>query len=139
LLAWILCRFIVRREKDSEYAKIQRQNLLEERERITSNLHDVMRVLNAKAGGISKRIYESTEIAEAIEQNAPELFKQCFGLVHWLHANDQFLKSLYSVTAPELDVDHFRRHHYMQDYGRDEVFERIYVLAGLPFPGIHIR
>lgn len=67
LLALALRHFVLMREA----CLLERHDLLEERNRIANNLHDVMRVLNAKAGGISKRLYESTEIAEAIEPNAP--------------------------------------------------------------------
>ena len=102
--------------------------------RIRRFLTDVLNVLNYNVGGISTRISESAEIAEAIQSKAPDLFRKCFGLAHWLHANDQFLVSLYAVVAEGLDQNHQRRVHEMRKNGREEIFNRIYDGAGFPAP-----
>lgn len=117
----------------------QHKEWMEEREHITRYLHGVTRVLNTHVGGISKRLSESAEIAEAIQRRSPELFKQCDGLAYWLHANDQFLNALYSVAAEAIDKDHRRRIHYMRKEGRGEVFKRIYEGAELPLPPVPLR
>lgn len=63
-------------------------------------------------------------------------FWQCDGLAYWLHANDQFLVSLYAVAAEGIDREHRRRVHEMKKTGREEIFGRIYEGAGLPAPSI---
>lgn len=88
------------------------------------DLHGVLLVLNDYLGGISQRISYSAKIADAIQTNAPELFKQCDDLAHWLFTNDQFLLKLAAATG--LDRDHQRRLDEMNEAGREDVFTRIY-------------
>ena len=97
-------------------------------------LAQIVRVLNSHTGGISKRISESAEIAEAIQQDAPDLFKKNAGLAYWLHANDQFFGSLYAAAAEVIDQYHCHRVHEMIESDRADIFDRIYEEAGLPAP-----
>ncbi len=145
LLALLLIVAIAR--SDNSHANA-RKEWLEERREVATHIQDieryiqgVVRVLNTNVGGISKRISESAEIAEAIQAHAPDLFKQCDGLAYWLHANDQFLVSLYAAAEDRIEHDHRWRLHVMKEEGRDEVFYQIYDSAGLRPPliaGTHL-
>ena len=119
-----------------EHEASRRKEWMEEKKEMDRYLSGVLRVLNSNVGGISKRISESAEIAEAIQSQAPDLFTRCDGLAYWLHANDQFLVNLYASAAEGIDRDHRRRVHEMKKSGRAEVFDRIYESAGLPAPSI---
>lgn len=136
LLGWTCYRLITDREKSMEHEALRRKEWMEEKKEMDRYLSGVLRVLNSNVGGISKRISESAEIAEAIQSQAPDLFTRCDGLAYWLHANDQFLVSLYASAAEGIDRDHRRRVHEMKETGRAEVFDRIYESAGLPAPSI---
>jgi len=139
LLGWACYRLFTDREKSMEHEASRRKEWMDERKEMDRYLSGVLRVLNSNVGGISKRISESAEIAEAIQSTAPDLFKRCNGLAYWLHANDQFLVSLYSVAAEGIDRDHRRRVHEMKKTGREEVFGRIYEGAGLSAPSLRIE
>jgi len=119
-----------------ESEAIRHKEWMDEKKEMDRYLSGVLRVLNSNVGGISKRISESAEIAEAIQSQAPDLFRQCDGLAYWLHANDQFLVSLYAVAAEGIDREHRRRVHEMKKTGREEIFGRSYEGAGLPAPSI---
>ncbi len=136
LLGWACYRLFTDREESMKQEDSRRKEWMDEKKEMDRYLSGVLRVLNSNVGGISKRISESAEIAEAIQSQAPDLFKQCDGLAYWLHANDQFLVSLYSVAAEGIDRDHRRRVHEMKTIGREEIFGRIYEGAGLPAPSI---
>lgn len=136
LLGWACYRLFTDREESMKQEDSRRKEWMDEKKEMDRYLSGVLRVLNSNVGGISKRISESAEIAEAIQLQAPDLFKQCDGLAYWLHANDQFLISLYAVAAEGIDREHRRRVHEMKETGRDNVFGRIYEGAGLPAPRI---
>lgn len=136
LLGWACYRLITDREKSMEHEASRRKEWMDEKEEMDRYLSGVLRVLNSNVGGISKRISESAEIADAIQSQAPDLFKRCDGLAYWLHANDQFLVNLYASAAEGIDRDHRRRVHEMKEADRTAVFDRIYEGAGLPAPSI---
>ncbi len=136
LLGWACYRLITEREQVREGDKSRRKEWMDEKQEKDRYLSGVLRVLNTNVGGISKRISESAEIAETIQRHSPDLFKRCDGLAYWLHANDQFLVSLYAVAAEGIDRDHRRRVHEMKKTGREEIFGRVYERAGLPVPPI---
>lgn len=136
LLGWACYRLFTDREESMKHEESRRKEWMDEKKEMDRYLSGVLRVLNSNVGGISKRISESAEIAEAIQSQTPDLFKQCDGLAYWLHANDQFLVSLYAVAAEGIDREHRRRVHEMKKTGRDNVFGRIYEGAGLPAPRI---
>ena len=136
LLGWALYRTFTNMELIRKQEADRREEWIEEKKELDRYLTGVLRVLNTNVGGISKRISESAEIAEVLQAHAPDLFKQCEGLAYWLHANDRFLVSLYAVAAEGIDKGHRRRVHEMKKIDRDEVFERIYVEAGMPAPTI---
>lgn len=127
--AWYL--LVAARERSREYDEGRRKEWMAEREQMQRYLSGVTRVLNSNVGGISKRISESVEIAETINRQSPELFRQCDGLAYWLHANDQFLNALYDVAAEAIERDHRHRVHDTRKEGSGEVFNRIYESAGL--------
>lgn len=139
LLGWACYRLLTDREESMKQVASRRKEWMDEKKEMDRYLSGVLRVLNSNVGGISKRISESAEIAEAIQLQAPDLFKQCDGLAYWLHANDQFLISLYAVAAEGIDREHRRRVHEMKTIGREEIFERIYEGAGLPAPAIRTQ
>jgi len=136
LLGWTCYRLFTDRGKGRAYESSLHKEWIEEKKEIVRFLTDVLNVLNCNVGGISKRISESAEIAEAIQSKAPDLFRQCFGLAHWLHANDQFLVSLYTVAEEGIEQVHQRRVHEMKKNRREEVFNRIYDGARLSAPSI---
>ena len=111
LLGWACYRLFTDREESLKHEAVRHKEWMDEKKEMDRYLSGVLRVLNSNVGGISKRISESAEIAEAIQSQAPDLFKQCDGLAYWLH--DQFLVSLYSVAADGIDRDHRRRVHEM--------------------------
>jgi hypothetical protein len=123
---------VTAREQSWQYEKEQRRQWMDEREQMRRYLSEVTHVLNANVGGISKRITESVEIADAIYRQSPDLFKSCDGLAYWLHANDQFLNALYNAAAEGIDPDHRRRVHEIRKDGRRGILSRIYESAGLP-------
>ncbi|MDD4927626.1 MAG: hypothetical protein PHF58_14125 [Methylotenera sp.] len=139
LLGWACYRLITDREKSKQHEASWRKEWMDEKKEVDRYLSGVLRVLNSNVGGISKRISESAEIAEAIQSQAPDLFKRCDGLAYWLHANDQFLVSLYAVAEEGIDCDHRRRVHEMKTTGEREVFGRIYEGAGLSPPSLRIE
>lgn len=94
----------------------------------------ITRILNNYTGGISKRLSESREIATAIHQEAPDLFRKSEGLLYCLHANDQFLSQLYSVGAEGIDKDHRNRVLEQQEHDREAIFFKAYESAGLQPP-----
>lgn len=94
----------------------------------------ILQVLNGHVGGISKRIHESAEIAEAIQSHGPDLFKKCPGLAYWLHANDQFLVRLYAVSGEGIDSHHRDHIQWMQKDDGDNIFSQIYKFAKLSDP-----
>ncbi len=134
LLGMACYRLISNREKLMKQEESRRKELMDEMKEMDRYLSGVLRVLNSSTGGISKRISESAEIAEAIQSQAPDLFKQCPGLAYWLHANDQFLVSLCSVAVEGVDRHHQQRIDEMKNAGREKIFDRIYETAGLPAP-----
>ena len=139
LLGWACYRLFTDREESLKHEAVRHKEWMDEKKEKDRYLSGVLRVLNSNVGGISKRISESAEIAEAIQLQAPDLFKQCDGLAYWLHANDQFLVSLYAVAAEGIDREHRRRVHEMKKTGREEIFGRIYEEAGLPAPSIRTQ
>lgn len=136
MLGWACYRLWTTMEQGQKYNNIRLKEWPDEREEKDRYLSGILRVLNANTGGISKRISESAEIAEAIYSFSPDLFRQCKGLAYWLHANDQFLTSLYAIAAEGIDRDHRQRVHEMKKTGRAEVFGRIYESAGLSVPSV---
>lgn len=134
LMGWACFRLFTARESALKWDESRRKEWMEEKKEQDRYLGGVLRVLNANIGGISKRISESAEIANAIQSYCPDLFKQCDGLAYWLHANDQFLVNLYAIAAEGLDRDHRQRIHQMKKDGRGEVFWQIFENAGLTPP-----
>lgn len=139
LLGWACYRFFTDREESMKCEAAWHKEWMDEKKEIDRYLSGVLDVLNFNTGGISKRISESAEIAEAIQSIAPDLFKRCPGLAYWLHANDQFLVNLYAVAAEGIDRDHRLRISRMKAAGREAIFNRIYEGAGLPAPSIRIE
>lgn len=140
MLLGVVCYRLVARMEDTERIEAAlRKEWMDEKKEVKRFLSDVLRVLNTDVGGVSKRISESAEIAEAIQSIAPDLFKRCPGLAYWLHANDQFLVNLYAVAAEGIERDHRLRISRMKAAGREAIFNRIYEGAGLPAPSIRIE
>lgn len=136
LLGLACYRLVLAHERSLEHEASMRKALTDERDRMSRFESDVLRVLNNHTGGISKRMSESLEIAEAIHLHSPELFKRCEGLAYWLHANDQFLAALYAVAAERIDREHRRRINDMRQGWQGDVFRRIYEGAALPPPPV---
>ncbi len=136
LCLWAYSRSISAREYERKSQKAWEMELMREKKAVEHSLSGVLDVMRSNVGGIGKRISESAQIAEAIQSNAPELFKRCPSLAYWLHANDQFLVSLYANAPDCLDSDQRRLVDEIEKAGRAEVFDRIYASAGLrPPPG----
>lgn len=134
----LLCyRLFTTLESSGARRAAQEREWMQKQKEIDRYLSGILRVLNNNVGGISKRLSESAEIADTIHSNAPGLITQSQGLVYWLHANDQFLLSLYAAAAEGIDRHHQRRVAEMKKCGRQEVFGRIYESAGLPVPSLH--
>lgn len=131
LLCYYLLAKMDRNLKFQEYLWKQEHAERAEKDQYLSG---VPAVLNTNVGGISKRISESAEVAEALHMHAPEVFRKCSGLAYWLHANDEFLSRLYAKAANGISHDHQWRIAEWEKSGRDEVFRRIYKSAGLTVP-----
>lgn len=136
LLGWACYRLSIDMKKAKLREASRRKEWLDEKNEVDRYLSGVLRVLKSNVGGIRKRICESAESAEELESKAPDLFRQCDGLANWLHANDQFLVSLYALAAEGIDREHQRRVDAIEKTGRGEVFYRIYEAAGLPSPSV---
>ncbi len=134
LLGWACYRLWITMERGRKYNEDRLKEWMDERKEKDRYLSGILRVLNADTGGISKRIDENAEIADAILLYSPDLFKRCDGLAHWLHANNQFLIRLYAMAAEGIDRDHRQRVHEMKKIGRAEIYGRVYERAGLPVP-----
>jgi len=136
LLGWICCRLWRTNQRNQAYYEARLKELTEESTRRGHYLTSILGVLNRTTGGICKRISENIEVAEAIQTNAPDLFKKCDGLAYWLHAHDQFFGYLYATVADGIDPDHRMRIEEMYETGHGTIYERIYQAAGLPYPPI---
>lgn len=101
-----------------------------------SDLHfaRIIQILNDGADGIGKRIADSESVVRAIDEYYPNAFKECKGLLQWLHANDHFLYSLYDSAADRIDPQQKKRVGEMRKKGRDEIFDRIYDRVQIPVP-----
>lgn len=134
LCLWAYSRSISAREYERKSQKAWEMELMREKKAVEHSLSGVLDVMRSSMGGIDKRISENIQIADAIQSNAPELFKRCPGVAYWLHANDQFLRSLYDAAPDCLPSE--RRHLFdeIEKAGRAEVFDRIYASAALRPP-----
>lgn len=97
-----------------------------------SKLNSVLQPLSYSAGGLSKRMSESIEIAQTIQQHAPQLFKQHPSLAYTLHANDQFFQQVYESVSNDLGSD--ARAHIEALRKEEDIFQRIYADAGIVPP-----
>lgn len=133
-LGWFCFRLLQAQKSEKEFQLERRAKLADEMEVTKRYLSSIFCVLNSHVGGITKRLSESSLIAEAIYTNAPELFTKCGGLAYWLHANDQFLAELYAVSAVGIGIDHRRDICDQEMTGREKIFMQIYEMAGLLAP-----
>lgn len=76
-------------------------HLREEQDQTKTVMREVYGVLEIFTGGIHKRIDETREITESIQNHCPQVFQQADGLVHWLEATDTFLCRLRDTAMPE--------------------------------------
>ena len=137
LLLGLICRHLWRtNQRNQSYYEARLKELTEESARRGHYLTNLLGVLNRTTGGIVKRISENIEVAEAIQTNAPDLFKKCDGLAYWLHAHDQFFGYLYAAAADGINPDQRMRIEEMYETSDGTIYERIYQAAGLPYPPI---
>lgn len=134
LLAEFGYRAYRREQSAANNYKERFQTATNENTYLRERLSEIIRVLNTNEGGISKRLSESIEITEAICQGTPDAFKKEFGLAYWLHANDQFLVKLASVSNDLLDqlVSDGIERNLAKD--RDNLFAQAYAAAGVQDP-----
>ena len=91
------------RDKDREYIgglNSQIERIGDRLCRNESQDHQLYLLMN----GVSKRISEVREIAELIEERAPDLYQQCPWVIGWLASTDKYLCDLRNVMRP-LGVD----------------------------------
>lgn len=106
-----------------------------ERSLLLQQLGDLHEVLNKSVGGLSYRVKESVQIAQALQSKAPHVFKECWGLAHWLHASDQFFHALADAAGTSLNEDQLRRLENHRQPGDGDIFQDIYASAGLAYVG----
>lgn len=71
-----------------------------------AQLAAINEVLDYFAGGITKRISESEEIASSLKYNAPDGFQLTPPVLYSLYANDQFMLELYRAAGHPADSSH---------------------------------
>lgn len=129
LTAFALYRSYARREGERGAHREYCEQLLQEIEHYKARTSAIQNALET-TGGIGKRIAECREIAAALQQHAPEVFKNEPGLIYWIEATDQFLVELHAATGSNPAQER------MANSRSGQVYNHVRTAAGLSFrPG----
>ena len=114
-----------------------RDEAIKAHQRRENLLRDYELVLRSTAGGIGKRVADTREIALAIQQHAPQLYKDVEGLAYSLSASDEFLVKLLSLYG-ESDQDASQIQARLGMTYPQSTYTDIFDTAGLRAPGASV-